>query len=116
MAKKLLTSLYRNQPATPEGKYLVKRRDGTVMEHPSFVLVSRDPDGADVLRDYANRKEKRMLAGDPEITPEWIADIRRFADFWDRYRQEHGEGDPGMGPHREDDPATVEEMRKGLSA
>lgn len=44
--KKPLTGLFRDNPETPEGKYLVKRRDGTVVEWPSFVLGARDLDGA----------------------------------------------------------------------
>lgn len=108
--KKILKGLFRDNPETPEGKYLVKRRDGTVVEWPSFVLGARDPDAADTLRDYANRKEARGC------DPEWIASIRRFADEYDNYRQQHGDGDPEMGPHRKDDPATIEEMKKGKSA
>jgi hypothetical protein len=42
--------------------------------------------------------------------------LHQFANEWDEYRLSHGEGDPGMGRHRKDDPATVEEMRKGCSA
>lgn len=95
---------------------MVKRRDGSVVEHPSFVLLARDPIAVVALRAYAAEAERRMLAGDKEITPEWIADIRAFADLWDKYRAEHGDGDPGCGPHRKDDPATLEEMRKGWSA
>ncbi len=52
----------------------------------------------------------------PARAPGWVASLRRFADSWDRYRTENGEGDPGMGRHRPDDPATVAEMRKGFSA
>lgn len=114
--KKICTTLFCDDPATPEGKYLVKRRDGTVVEWPHFVLGARDEDAADTLRDYANRKEKRMLAGDATITPEWLASIRRNADRWDEYRARHGNGDPSMGPHRTDDPATIAEMRKGMGA
>jgi len=36
--KPLIHGLWRDDPATPEGKYLVKRRDGTVVEWPSFTL------------------------------------------------------------------------------
>lgn len=114
--KPLLTGNVSDDPRTPEGKYLVKRRDGTVPEWPWFVLGARDNDAADTLRDYADRKERRMLAGDPDITPGWIASLRRKADQWDAYRAEHGDGDPGRGLHRVDDPATVAEMRKGRGA
>jgi hypothetical protein len=114
--KKPLTGLFRDNPETPEGKYLVKRRDGTVVEWPSFVLGARDPIAAVALRAYADEAERRMNAGDATITPGWVAALRRFADRWDAYRASHGDGDPGMGPHRKDDPATIAEMRKGMSA
>lgn len=32
IVKQPLTGLVRDNPKTPEGKYLVKRRDGTVVE------------------------------------------------------------------------------------
>jgi len=48
--KPILYGLVRDNPKTPEGKYLVKRRDGTVVEWPSFVLGARDPASAPALR------------------------------------------------------------------
>jgi hypothetical protein len=109
--KQPLTTLVREQPDTPEGKYLVKRRDGTVPEWPSFVLGGADPHAAAALRAYAD-----SCATDPAIDPGFVASVRRLADTYDRWRAEHGPGDPGMGIHRRDDPATVAEMRKGFSA
>jgi hypothetical protein len=109
--KAILKGLFRDNPLTPEGKYLVKRRDGTVPAWPSFVLGGRDPHAAVALRAYADSCEK-----DPAIDPGFVAAVRRWADEYDRYRSLHGEGDPGKGAHRKDDPATVAEMRKGLSA
>ena len=114
--KQPLTSLFRDNPATPEGKYLVKRRDGTVVEWPSFVLGARDPIAVVALRAYADEAERLMLAGNEQITTGWIDSLRSFADLWDDYRVAHGDGDPGMGRHRQDDPATLAEMRKGFSA
>lgn len=108
--KKVLTGLFRDNPETSEGKYLVKRRDGTVPEWPSFVLGGRDPIAAVALRAYA--EEAKLRFGETG----WVAAIRRMADTFDNYRAEHGEGDPEAGPHRRDDPATVEEMKKGWSA
>ena len=122
MTKKPLTGLFRDQPGTPEGKYLVKRRDGTVVEWPSFVLGARDPHAAVALRAYANSVEDEILALGKEealkrgITEEWVFALRSFADEFAAYRLLHGDGDPGMGRHRTDDPATIEEMRKGHSA
>jgi hypothetical protein len=111
MTKKPLTGLFRDNPGTPEGKYLVRRRDGTVPVWPSFVLGGADPHAAVALRAYAD-----SCAGDPAIHPDFVAAVRRWADEYDRYRAEHGAGDPGMGPHRRDDPATVAAMRGGRSA
>ncbi len=108
--KEDLTGLMRDRPDTPEGKYLVKRRDGTVVEWPSFVLGGRDPHAVPALLAYANSVEN---AGG---NPGWVAAIRRLAETFNQYREEHGEGDPGKGPHRKDDPATIAEMKKGLSA
>lgn len=109
--KPKLTGLVRDNPRTPEGKYLVKRRDGTVVEWPNFVLGARDPHAAFALRAYA------MSASiDPEMTPEFVDRLRGLADEFDAYRAKHGPGDPGRGIHRPDDPETIAEMKKGLSA
>lgn len=131
--KKPLTSLFRDDPATPEGKYLVKRRDGTVVEWPSFVLGARDEDATLCFRIYALLK--LMPPDQREAFIEDMADqfaasradtnaqnvsyfdsVMRNADKWDEYRKTHGDGDPLMGRHRKDDPATIAEMRKGHSA
>lgn len=109
--KPQLKTLARHNPATPEGKYLVKRRDGTVVEWPSFVLGARDPHSVAALRAYADSIEK-----DTDCHPELPNSIRRLADEFEEYRKEHGNGDPTRGLHRKDDPATIAEMRKGKSA
>ena len=108
--KETLTSLFRDRPDTPEGKYLVKRRDGTVVEWPSFVLGARDPHAEVALRAYSDSVEQS--GGNPG----WVESLRKLADAYRDYRASHGEGDPGKGPHRKDDPTTVAEMRKGRSA
>lgn len=109
--KPILNGLFRNQPDTPEGKYLVKRRDGTVVEWPNFVLGARDPAARSALLAYANEAERLGTC-----TPSMCEAIRKLSDEFHSYRREHGDGDPGMGRHRKDDPATIEEMRKGRSA
>jgi hypothetical protein len=108
--KKPITGLFRDQPKTPEGKYLVKRRDGTVVEWPHFVLGARDPIAVVALRAYADEAERRGLSAG------FVERLRWWADHWDVYRGIHGEGDPEMGPHRQDDPAIVAEMKRGYSA
>ena|SRR2546423_2555362 len=109
--KPILYTLIRNDPKTPEGKYLVKRRDGTVVEWPHFVLGARDPASPIALRAYADAAEQLKTC-----TPEMCEDVRQYANLFDTYRQEHGAGDPGLGLHRQDDPATIAEMKKGASA
>lgn len=120
-SKKPLTGLFRDNPETPEGKYLVKRRDGTVVEWPSFVLGARDPIAEVALRAYAT-EVLRIISEEPAqaaamgLTEEFGHRLLHHAHHWRDYRQEHGQGDPGMGRHRKDDPATVAEMQKGMSA
>lgn len=119
--KKPLTGLFRDDPATPEGKYLVKRRDGTVMRKPNFVLVATDPLAIAALRAYAEEGECIMLEDKKRakalgLTTQFLDRLRRLADEWEDYRLQHGDSDPGMGRHRKDDPATIEEMRQGHSA
>jgi hypothetical protein len=104
------SGLWRKNPDTPEGKYLVKRRDGTVVEWPSFVLGAKDPAAPAALEAYA--KEAERLGFDEN----YVADIRQLADeFWN-YMNEHGKGDPDRGRHRTDDEATVDEMRQGKNS
>jgi hypothetical protein len=109
--KETLKGLFRDNPETPEGKYLVKRRDGTVVEWPSFVLGARDPHAAVALRAYA-----ASIATDPDCDPVFHRRLLEFANEFDAYRAAHGNGDPTKGRHRKDDPAILKEMAKGHSA
>ncbi len=109
--KPKLAGLVRDNPATPEGKYLVKRRDGTVVEWPSFVLGARDPHAPSALRAYADSIEQ-----DPDVHPGFPARLRQLASEFEAYRKANGAGDPTRGIHRKDDPATIAEMRRGMSA
>lgn len=106
-----LMGLFRDNPETPEGKYLVKRRDGSVVEWPSFVLGARDPHAPAALRSYAT-----SMAADPSVHPLFVVRLRKLADEFDAYRLEHGDGDPAKGQHRKDDHATVAEMKLGRSS
>ncbi len=116
-----LTGLFCDNPDTPEGKYLVKRRDGTVPKWPSFILAASDPVAEVALRAYA-AEVRRLLADEPEKAAR-LGFIHGFPDSVDRradtfaaYRAEHGESDPGKGKHRKDDAATIAEMRKGMAS
>lgn len=116
-----MQTLFRSNPETPEGKYLVKRRDGSVVEWPNFVLGAKDPIAEVALRAYAEECV-RLLTHESKkakklgLTWPFAANVSEWADRWSEYRKEHGDGDPGMGRHRKDDPATIEEMKKGMSA
>lgn len=109
--KNKLVGLFRDNDDTPEGKYLVKRRDGTVPKWPSFVLGGADPHAEVALRAYADSCDK-----DPNIDKGFIQAVRRWADEFRTWRETNGNGDPGMGKHRKDDPETIEQMRQGMSA
>jgi hypothetical protein len=78
----------------PEGKFLVVRRDGTVVEWPHFVIGARDPAAYGTLRAYAQAAE--ILGWDPE----YVQSVRDLADDFENYLREHGAGDPPAGPHR----------------
>jgi hypothetical protein len=108
--KKTLAGLFRDDPETPEGKYLVKRRDGTVPEWPSFVLGARDRTAAWALWFYG------WIGPLFGLSWSYCKSCRRESWRWTRYRREHGNGDPDKGRHRKDDPETVAQMRKGRSA
>ena len=109
--KKQLNGLFREQSETPEGKYLVKRRDGTVPTWPSFVLGAADPMVPATLRFYALLG---FFMG--HFTWGFMRSLWRFASTMSRWRKSNWTGDPGMGRHRKDDPVTIAEMRKGWSA
>jgi len=94
----------------PGGKYLVKRRDGSIPAWPLFVLGARDPDAAIALRAYAEACELRNR------DPEYVLNVRQLANEFDAYRKENGDGNPDAPPEIEDDPAIVAEMERGGSA
>lgn len=108
--KKPLTGLWRDNPETPEGKYLVKRRDGSVVEWPNFVIGAKDPAAPAALRAYA------QAAFDLGMNAGYTRGVMDLANRFEEYRRLHGEGDPDRGKHREDDAATIKEMRGGGSA
>lgn len=105
-----MAGIWRNNPSTPEGKYLVKRRDGTVPQWPYFVIAASDPCAPAALRAYADAAAHRRM------DPEYIRDIRAMAEEFEAYRAIQGSGDPDAPRHRIDDPATIAEMRDGKGA
>ena len=92
-----------------EGKFLVVRRDGTIPEWPHFVLGARDPAVPAALRAYADESQKRGF------DMAYCDSIRDLAGDFERYRGQHGDGDPDAKPHRKDDPAVLNLMRGGLT-
>ena len=105
--EKPAAGLWRFSPETPEGKYMLVRRDGTVPEWPFFAIGAKDPCAPAALRAYA--EEARRL----KMNSDYVNDIYTLAGEFARYRFDHGDGDPDRGRHRIDDPATVAKMRGG---
>ena len=110
MTEKPLTGLWRNDPKTPEGKYLVKRRDGTIPECPNLVIGAKDPAAPFALRAYA------VAAFVHRMNWRYVSDMWKLAATFRQYRRFHGSGDPDRGRHRKDDPVIITEMRKGRSS
>lgn len=104
------SGLWRYNPETPEGKYLLTRRDGTIPEWPFFALGAKDPCSAVALRAYANEADRLGY------NAQYVMDVLRLAEEFEQYRMAHGDGDPDRGRHRPDDPRTIELMKKGKSA
>jgi hypothetical protein len=107
--KPKIGGLWRDNPATPEGKYLVTRRDGTTPDWPHFVIGARDPAAPAALRAYA---DAAVAAG---LDPAYAEGVRRLAERFEEFRARRGQGDPDRHRHREDDPATVAKMREALA-
>lgn len=105
-----MAGLWRNNPETPGGKYLVKRRDGTIPEWPYFVIGGADPAASVALRAYADEAERLGMDA------RYVADVRELASDFEDYLAEHASGDPDAPRHRKDDPATVAEMQKAKGA
>lgn len=88
-------------------KFLAVRRDGTVPDWPYLVIGARDPAAPAALRAYADEAERLGM------DQEYVNDIRGQAGDFDRYRREHGDGDPDAPAHRPDDPETVARIKAG---
>lgn len=83
------------------GKYLIRRRDGTIPEWPGFVLGAKDPCAPAALRAYAEAASARGM------NSTFVGNICQLAEQFESYRTEHGTGDPDAEPHRKDDPETA---------
>jgi hypothetical protein len=110
VSKPTLKGLTCDNHATPEGKYLVMRRDGTVPPWPSFVLGARDPVAAWALWFYS---WVGWLMG---LNRDYCRSCNRRSYEFYRYRQAAGLGDPDKGLHRPDDPWVIAKMREGKSS
>lgn len=86
-------------------KFLVVRRDGSIPEWPYIVLGARDPAAPTAIRMLAAESESRGMAQD------YCDDLLRLADDFEAYREQNGDGDPDVGPHREDLPWVVEGLK-----
>lgn len=102
-----MARLFRNTSGTSEGKYLVKRRDGSVPEWPFFVIAASDPAAPTALNAYA-RKARNLGMDD-----QYVRDVFALAEEFAEWRERNGTGDPDAPRHRPDDPETVREMRRG---
>lgn len=96
--------LWRYDESMHGDKFLVLRRDGTVVEWPHFSLGARDPAAPAALLAYATEAERLNM------DPLFVEDVRRLAAEFVAYRVMHGDGDPDAPPHRKDDPAIVSRM------
>lgn len=101
--------LWRRSANTPEGKYLVVRRDGTIPEWPNFVIGAKDPFAPAALRAYADEAQRQGAYF------KYVQDIRGLAAEFETYRELHGDGDPDKGRHRIDDPGTITKMQRGCN-
>lgn len=99
--------LWKRNPETPEGKYLIQRRDGSIPQWPSLVIGGADPAGQVALRAYADEAER--LGYDPDL----VADIRDLAIEFEEWQRTRGTGDPDAPRHRPDAPDIIELMEQG---
>ena len=82
-----MSKLVRRNPETPEGKYLVTRRDGSSPEWPYFVLGAKDPAVPFALMAYASECERLGMDS-------WyVAEVRQLSREFQEYCESHGVGD-----------------------
>ena len=105
--KKEPSKIWTHRDDIEGGKFLVLRRDNTVFPGPHFVLGPRDPCAAIAMLAYA----KAALS--LRLNSEFVDSCFDHAEMMQKYRLQHGEGDPDRGPHRKDDPAIIKRMLEG---
>lgn len=105
-----MAGLFSKSQGLAGGKYLVKRRDGTVPQWPYFVLGAADPAAPYTIRAYATK------CASIGMDAAYVGDLFVLADEFEAWRLANKEGDPDAIRHRVDDPATVAEMVKAKGA
>lgn len=105
-----MAGLFSKDAGFEGGKFLVQRRDGSVPEWPWFVLGARDPAAPRALRAYADEAERLGM------DPKYVFDLRCLAYDFEKYRAEHGNGDPDAPRHRVDDPEVVAKLARSKGA
>ena len=83
-----MPGLWKSHEATREGKYLVKRRDGTIPKWPYFVIAASDPAAPAALLAYA---EKASTLG---YDSQFVEDIRAMASEFAVWRHTNGTAIP----------------------
>jgi hypothetical protein len=98
-----MAGLWRNDPATPEGKYpIALRRDGSAMDSRFIVLALKDPCVPAALYAYAGEAERLGM------DPQYVRDFRHLAAEAQRERAKDPKpSDPDAPKHRIDDPVVL---------
>lgn len=102
-----MPGLFINNPDTSEGKYMLVRRDGTIVTKPFFAFLASDETAPSAIRAAADKARK--LKWDTEYTD----DLYELADSFEQWLEDNPElvGDPTSPPHREDNPVIIEKMK-----
>lgn len=105
-----MPGLWRYNESTPEGKFLVQRRDGSVPSWPWMVLGAKDPAAPAALRAYALECERLRF------DQEYVEDIKRLAEEFMAWQAVYGDGDPTEPPHGDANPGVRSAMLAARSA
>lgn len=92
-------------PSKQGGKYLVLRRDGTVLDGPYFVLGCRDKAAPAALREYVRIWERWGSVG-----TQYNIDVLQIAGMMERARAKLGTDAPANRGERVDNPRVIEQM------